>query len=101
MNNGTPTRGSLHLVEEEEESLTPQDRITAIVRLLLARRGLRQMDLAEALTVNSSTMTRVMQGTRKWQVGDLEAMGRFFGVAPAVFFEHPDNLLLLPAAAGA
>jgi len=78
--------------EDEDRSSASQERITTIVRLLLARFNLRQMDLAEALAVDSSTMTRIMQGTRAWKITDLEMMASFFAVPASMFFEDPDTL---------
>lgn len=69
-----------------------QERISGIVRMLLVRRNMRQADLADVLTVDASTMTRILKGERLWKITDLEAMATFFGVSPAVFFLDPDDL---------
>lgn len=85
---------SIESSAREPQTNTLQERITIVVRLLLARYGMRQMDLAHALAVDNSTITRIFQGQRAWKVTDIEVMAALFGVPPNVFFEHPDSLFL-------
>lgn len=67
--------------------------MTRIVRTLLAFKGQQQADLAGHLEMDSGSMSRALNGKRRWTLDDLVAMGDFFGVSPALFFEDPQTLI--------
>lgn len=43
--------------------------------------------------MDSGTISRAMNTKRRWTLDDLVAMGEFFDVSPALFFEDPDTLI--------
>jgi transcriptional regulator with XRE-family HTH domain len=68
--------------------------ITGVTRLLMARRnGMTQSELAEALGVHKTLISRSFRGERSWRIEDLEAMAQLFDVSPALFFDSPETLL--------
>lgn len=68
-----------------------QDAITTVVRVLLALNGRQQKDLAAALGMNASGITRRMKhGT--WAIEDLDPMAQFFDVPVSTFFRDPRDL---------
>lgn len=50
------------------------------VRAELARRRLRQKDLARALGISDATMTRRLAGDQPFTIPELEIAARFLGV---------------------
>lgn len=71
----------------------PNDNVTIIVSTLLGHRRKKQVDLAKVLGFDSGTMSRALNGKRKWTLDDIVAMADFFEVSPALFFEDPANLI--------
>lgn len=59
-----------------------------MVRVLMALHGRQQKDLAEALGVNASGITRRM-ARGIWTIEDLDGLARYFEVPIATFFEDP------------
>lgn len=57
-----------------------RDAVSGEVRAQLARRRLRQADLAPVLGVNQGQVSKRLCGHVPWSVDDLEALAEFFGV---------------------
>lgn len=93
-------------IEQAPQEPDLQTNVSRIVRALMGSRGMKQGDLAGILHVSRSGVTEKLSGRRKWSVDDLDAMGRFFDVSPATFFEEPEALFrsrcfsLVPPIAG-
>jgi transcriptional regulator with XRE-family HTH domain len=70
------------------------NQIAKIVKVLLAVRDLDQKDLASRFNGRGGTtsLSRSMNGHRKWTIEDLEEMASFFDVPVATFFEDVDRL---------
>jgi len=69
------------------------ERVSRVVKILLARDGLNQADLAEILGYDASTVTRAMKGERNWSAQDIQQLAETFEVSPGLFFEEPDSLV--------
>lgn len=69
------------------------DTVTAVVHHLLGLRRRRGPELAAHLGFDSGTMSKAMNGHRRWTVQDLARMGEFFNVQPGVFFVQPDEMV--------
>jgi transcriptional regulator with XRE-family HTH domain len=74
-----------------EQTSELQDAITKVVRVLLVLSGGQQKDLAGALGVNASGITRRMKHGA-WTIEDLDDMARFFNVPITTFFRDPRDL---------
>lgn len=59
------------------------DNVGRVVSVLLEARGLQRQDLADALGMDASAITRSMKGERKWQVDELIAIATFFDLRDA------------------
>lgn len=77
----------------KQRNTTPNDNVTLIVRTLLAYRGRQQADLAEYLGMDTGSVSRALNGKRKWTLDDLVSMADFFDVSAALFFEDPHTLI--------
>lgn len=75
------------------QSITANDNVVRIVRTLLAHRGQQQADLATHLGMDSGTMSRALNGKRRWTIEDLVAVAEFFSISPALFFEDSESLI--------
>lgn len=69
------------------------ENVSRVIKILLARDGLSQTDLAEILGYNASTITRGLNGERKWSADDIQHLAEAFEVSPGVFFEEPGTLV--------
>jgi transcriptional regulator with XRE-family HTH domain len=66
-------------------------RISTAVRMLIARDGLTQGELAERAGLDQAVISARLRGVSRWTADDLELLGRAFGVHPGVFFEDPKD----------
>lgn len=64
-----------------------------MVRTLLAYQGKRQADLAAYLDIDSGTMSKAMNGSRRWAVEEIDLMAVFFERNAGIFFEDADSLI--------
>lgn len=69
------------------------ENVSRVVKILLARDGLTQTDLAGILDYNASTITRGMKGERKWSAEDIQHLAEAFEVNPGIFYEEPGSLV--------
>jgi hypothetical protein len=74
-----------------DEPSALQDAITRMVRVMLALNTAHQKDLADAMGLHASNVTRRMKHGG-WTIEDLDAMARYFNVPIATFFEDPRAL---------
>lgn len=75
------------LVETYEDSHAPiPDAPGAdVLRELMRSRGIGQSALARQVGISQSTISAVLNGTRKLTADHAVALGKFFGVSPAAF----------------
>lgn len=69
------------------------ENVSRVIKILLARDGLSQTDLAEILDYNASTITRGLNGERKWSADDIQHLAEAFEVDPGLFFQAPGTLV--------
>lgn len=65
--------------------------ISRIVKGLLAVSGRKQGELAVALDLSDSGMSRRLKGG-EWSVDDLDVLAQFFDVPISTFFRQPEDL---------
>lgn len=82
-------------------ALTPDQRAGRIAKTLLAHKQRLQMDLGDRLGMDSGTISKALNGKRKWTMAEIEAMAEFFDVSVALFFEDPETLLRSRCSSGA
>lgn len=83
-------------MDMDSTSQQPQhtlDNVTRMVRTLLAASDYSQAELAEAISMKPSGLTRRMKGDTSWQLKDIEAIAAYFDLPISVFFEDPRPLL--------
>lgn len=64
-----------------------------VVRILLARDGIQQKNMAAALGINPGRLSEHLNGARKVTAEDIERWAGFFGVDPGLFFRDPATLV--------
>ena len=67
--------------------------MTRVVRILMALHGMEQRHLANALGVDRATMSRALNGQRKWTLEDLHTLSETFDRPVSYFFESADTLV--------
>jgi hypothetical protein len=72
---------------------TPDDRVRAVVRVLMAANGMRPADLAAQLGMTKNQVWDRMRGDRAWTVSEVAGMAEVFGADVAVFFAGPEAIL--------
>lgn len=80
-------------MNDNEGVATLNSRTSTIARILMARRGMTQTDLAKVLDMDKALVSRLFAGKRMWQLDEIEDMARYFKVDPALFFEDADRLI--------
>lgn len=68
------------------------DRVSTIVKMLLAGHHELQQDLARLLDLSDSQITRKVRGG-KWNLDDLDAMAEHWSVPVAIFFLEPSEIM--------
>jgi transcriptional regulator with XRE-family HTH domain len=63
-----------------------QDAVSEEVRVLLIRRGMKQIDLADALGWRKAFLSHRLMGRTPWDVNDLEALSKVLRVPVTAFF---------------
>lgn len=61
--------------------------------MLMARRGMTQTELAEAIGYTQPAVSDKLAGRRKWNIEDLWLLSDEFVVDVSMFFEDPEDLL--------
>lgn len=74
-------------------TLTPDQRAGRIAKTLLANQQRLQMDLGDRLDMDSGTISKALNGKRKWTLAEIEAMAEFFDVSVSLFFEDPADVV--------
>jgi transcriptional regulator with XRE-family HTH domain len=67
--------------------------VPRIVRTLMAARATTPTELAEHLGIGRSSLSERMNGHRRFTLAEVAEMSSYFGVSPAIFFGHPDDLI--------
>jgi HTH-type transcriptional regulator/antitoxin HigA len=75
------------LVEQYEEDTHPMPQVSdaAMLRHLIEARGIKQTKLAQETGIAMSTISNVLNGSRKLTRSHISTLATFFGVSPAVF----------------
>ena len=63
--------------------------VSANIRAEMARRGLGQRDLADALGLSRPAISNRLIGKTPWTVDELEIVAQGLGVEPASLLSHP------------
>lgn len=71
--------------------------VTRTVRMLMALRGIDQRDLAKAIELDPTSVSRNFSGYRKWALEEVERLGKVLDCDPGFFFRPADELLAVPA----
>ena len=61
------------------------------VRAWMARRGIRQAQLAEALGISQQSVSMRLTGRTSWNVDDLEPVAQLLGVSVSQLLTSPDH----------
>jgi HTH-type transcriptional regulator/antitoxin HigA len=72
-------------VYEDENEPIPDAPAEDVLRELVTSSGLSQQKLAKAVGIAQSTISAVLNGTRKLTLGQVVKLSRHFNVSPAVF----------------
>lgn len=67
-------------------------RIAGVVRMLMAAAQEDQGDLARVLHKDQTTVSRMLNGTRKMTVDELDAIAQHFDVSVGTLFAGPEAL---------
>jgi hypothetical protein len=89
---------SLTLIQGEAQSV--DDRVRAVVRILLAATGMKPVDLAERLDMSKHQVWDRLRGDKDFTVREVAEMGVVFDVPPSVFLMGPTALLSSAPAQG-
>lgn len=71
----------------------PHANVARVVRTFLGHQHKSQNELAQALGMDAASMSRALNGKRRWTIDDLYEMAEFFGISVSIFFEDPESLL--------
>jgi HTH-type transcriptional regulator / antitoxin HigA len=76
------------LVEKYETDHYPEPRVDppAMIRELIAARGITQADVARETGIAGSLLSEILTGKRAMGAKTIKTLARFFGVDPGVFF---------------
>jgi transcriptional regulator with XRE-family HTH domain len=66
--------------------------IAAVVKLLMRLRDESQQELAPAIHMSPSSLSRALNAQRAWTDEDLAHLASHFGVSPATFFRPVEDL---------
>jgi transcriptional regulator with XRE-family HTH domain len=69
--------------------MTLAEGVSTEIRVLLARRGMSQRDLAVAAGLNPVALSRRMTGLVDWSLADLAAVAGAFDVDPSSLLPDP------------
>ena len=69
-----------------------QQNVSAVVRMLMALRGLNQTELAEAVHTGQPRISDKLAGRRRWHVEDVAILANYFKVPIGTFFEDADEV---------
>jgi transcriptional regulator with XRE-family HTH domain len=75
------------------------DRISTLVRMLMARDGYTQEQLAARIGMDQVTLSARLRGRRRWSVEDLDRLGEVFQVHPGAFWADPKDIAPSPDSA--
>lgn len=67
--------------------------VAHIVKVLLVDQGLRHSDLAAELDMDNGSMSRALNGRRKWTVEEIKHIADYLGVSVGLLLGSPDDLL--------
>ena len=81
---------SLTLIQGE--ALPVDDRVRAVVRMLLAAAGIKPVDLAERIGLSRSEVWDRLRGDKPFSVAEVVEMAELFDVPPSVFLMGPSAL---------
>lgn len=70
---------------EDEHEIHADGTPEGVLRLLVESSRLNQQELASAAGIAQSTISELLAGKRKFTVGQMEKLGKHFGVPAAVF----------------
>jgi HTH-type transcriptional regulator / antitoxin HigA len=75
------------MVEQYEEETIPMPAVSDadMLRHLIEARGIKQIKLAQEVGISMSTISNVLNGTRKLTRNHISVLANFFGVSAAVF----------------
>lgn len=82
---------SLTLIQGE--ALPVDDRVRAVVRMLLAAAGMKPVDLAERIGLSKNQVWDRLRGDKPFSVAEVVGMAEVFDVPPSVFLMGPRALL--------
>ncbi len=68
--------------------------IPRVVRTLLVHQGKSKADLAAALGISPSVLSKKLGRHRGWTADEVAIMADFFGVSVIAFYEDPDRLVI-------
>jgi HTH-type transcriptional regulator / antitoxin HigA len=76
-----------HLIEKYEDEVVrlPDVAGAAMLRFLIEQRGVTQQTVAAEAGISNSTLSAVLKGSRRLNIGHIEKLASYFGVEPAVF----------------
>ena len=66
--------------------------VARVVKVALAHRGLLHQDLAAELDFDAGTMSRAINGKRKWTVDEIKRISNYLDVPVEVLLGDPDEL---------
>jgi DNA-binding transcriptional regulator GbsR (MarR family) len=66
------------------------ERISQVVRLLLAKNQMSRSDLAEEIDMHPSSLSRSLADLREWKAHEVHRLALHFGVDEGVFFGGED-----------
>jgi transcriptional regulator with XRE-family HTH domain len=81
---------SLTLIQGE--ALPVDDRVRAVVRMLLAAAGIKPVDLAERIGLSKNQVWDRLRGDKPFSVAEVVQMAELFDVPPSVFLMGPSAL---------
>lgn len=62
-----------------------------IVKAFLGYSGGSQRELARAIGIEESALSRSISGSRRWNLDELDQIAEHFGVTTSVLLEDPEN----------
>lgn len=67
--------------------------VAHIIKVLLVDRGLRHSDLAVELGFDNGTMSRALNGKRKWTVEEIKHVANYFDVSVDLLLSDPVDIV--------
>ncbi len=77
----------------KSKNLSDHKIVEALLRELRVNRGLRQVDVADALGIQQSVVSKYEIGERRLDVLEIRALCSLFEISPADFFKELDRRL--------